>query len=229
VKQQEYSGALELYELALQDIRVFFVDPSVVLLENKIVQMLQLEAAVKLNKALCLLKLGDPHACIQTAKEVEFGPASLPSRISDYVSTYLKFIPQNLKDKAKLRLVQGYVALQDFEQAEQLIQDGLVYACTELKPTFEVELKKVQKSKQKLLKHDKKKWSGFFDKLEAEGGYMTKEDEANIRKEMERERDQLRNAENVEGSHSSETAVTHATCLGNVTSSEREQLLELNQ
>lgn len=73
------------------------------------------------------------------------------------------------------------------------------------------------------------RWSGFFDKLEAEGGYMTKEDEANIRKEMERERDQLRNAENVEGSHSSETAITHATCLGNVTSSEREQLLELNQ
>ena len=84
---------------------------------SQIVQMLQLEAAVKLNKALCLLKLGDPHACIQTAKEVqendtlfyslmelklqvEFGPASLPSRISDYVSTYLKLIPQNLKASA---------------------------------------------------------------------------------------------------------------------------------
>ena len=82
----------------------------------QVIEVLRLEAPAKLNRALCLLKLGDPHACIQVAQEVglsciniaadlssnldtqvAFGPASLPSRVSGLITSYLEHIPQNLK------------------------------------------------------------------------------------------------------------------------------------
>ena len=36
----------------------------------QVVEIIQLEAAAKVNKALCFLKLGDPRGCIEAAREV---------------------------------------------------------------------------------------------------------------------------------------------------------------
>ena len=73
------------------------------------------------------------------------------------------------------------------------------------------------------------RWGGFFEKLEAEGGYMTKEEETKIRQDMLREREELRNPENMQGAQLGDATVTNVTHVADVTPDEREQLLQLNQ
>jgi len=199
VSNADYEAAKAMYDKALQDVDTLYSDPKVNLSQEKVVEIIQLEAAAKVNKALCLLKLGDPRGCIEAAREVASGPSPVPTRVRSCIDgSYSDQIRPNLLDKATLRMIQGHVALQDFDQAEMLIETALdnESRCPDLHKTFKLEMKKVKKLKKQALQGDKKKWAGFFSKLEEGGGYMTAEDEARIKKDLEEEKRKLAEPEN---------------------------------
>merc|ERR1712178_522766 len=114
VKEGNHAAAKEMYCKALEDVKVLFSDPSVKLSRAKVIEVLQMEAAAKINKAFCLLKLGDARGCIQSAQEVVFGPSSMLPRLSCSIDKYVDEVQPKLLDKAKLRMIQGYIALENF-------------------------------------------------------------------------------------------------------------------
>eukprot|EP00658_Telonema_sp_P-2_P052034 TRINITY_DN40175_c0_g1_i1.p1 TRINITY_DN40175_c0_g1~~TRINITY_DN40175_c0_g1_i1.p1 ORF type:complete len:353 (+),score=80.68 TRINITY_DN40175_c0_g1_i1:172-1230(+) len=224
-QQARYAEALHLYGLALKDAEFVLSCPSVHIQPDQVRVGLEMEAAAKLNQATCHLKLGgSARACLKAAAEVAGGISAIGGHHSLLLETLsvLEAIPTRLRDKARLRVVQAHIQLQDYHQAESLLRDALHVSpvARESRPAFELELKRLKRLAHRASSSERTRYAGMFAKLEKSGGYMTEQEEARIKREMEVEKQQFANLD-----RDHESLVSKAIPIGNVSSAEREQIL----
>jgi len=189
VKQTKYAEVRERYKAALQDVNTLLGDPSVSLLKAKVIDVIKMWAATKLNTALCWVKEGEPGNCLQCAQEVLEG-AHLPNRIQKIVNYQEEAVPRGcpLWSKAMLRTAQAHRALQNYDAAISALEEASKHCNEAFKSTVATELKSIKQERKKAFANDSKKYFGFFEKLSKEGGYVTPEEQEAERVRQESER-----------------------------------------
>merc|ERR1719195_234085 len=194
-KKDSYGKALKEYESALELLQAISQDKAIILSEKKMKDIVTLRSTIHLNRSTCYYKLKNWQKSVEEASKCLAGDDLEELKCNDpylggkvehldrklgYINVaYVEHrLPKATQAKAWFRMSRCYVNLGYSDRAKQATTKArkACQACNDKQLLTEISQhwKHINILEKKQRERQQKQFEGYFDKLGAQGGYMSK-------------------------------------------------------